>query len=250
MKRIVSLALLLLAFFGSAQISRAQDVIVKKDASTILAKILSISETEIEYKKWDNQDGPTFKINLSSVMSVTYQNGTTDAFNKPASQQATSSQSVSPKPSRSVEKIYADGDELHDAYTHRELSAADLKQILSKQEYNNYLQAMKEYPSPGFWVFSGVSTGVGVPLLVYGIKSAYEEGYGHHSAGTIISAVAGLVLSGFGIFGLGGCVSGRIKSKALLNSVVSDYNARSTQSTQTSLSLDATPNGFGLVYRF
>ena len=37
----------------------AQDIILKKNADEIPAKVLKIGNTEIEYKKWSNIDGPT-----------------------------------------------------------------------------------------------------------------------------------------------------------------------------------------------
>ena len=58
----------------------AQDVLVKKDGSTILAKILRITETEVEYKNHDNPDGPTRVISISNLRGINYQNGQTETF--------------------------------------------------------------------------------------------------------------------------------------------------------------------------
>ncbi|MDE7165996.1 MAG: hypothetical protein K2O17_03095 [Bacteroidaceae bacterium] len=58
----------------------AQDVLVKKDGSTILAKILRITETEVEYKNFDNPDGPTRVISISSLLRINYQNGQSETF--------------------------------------------------------------------------------------------------------------------------------------------------------------------------
>ncbi len=58
----------------------AQDVLVKKDGGTILAKILRITETEVEYKNHDNPDGPTRVISISSLLRINYQNGQTETF--------------------------------------------------------------------------------------------------------------------------------------------------------------------------
>ncbi|MDE6634573.1 MAG: hypothetical protein K2J96_04905, partial [Bacteroidaceae bacterium] len=58
----------------------AQDVLVKKDGGTILAKILRITETEVEYKNYDNPDGPTRVINISSLLRINYQNGQSETF--------------------------------------------------------------------------------------------------------------------------------------------------------------------------
>lgn len=76
MKKIL-LFLVALAFTG---ICSAQDVIIKKDGSTILAKVLKITETEVEYKNFDNQDGPTRSISISNLQGINYQNGQKEVF--------------------------------------------------------------------------------------------------------------------------------------------------------------------------
>ncbi len=58
----------------------SQDVILKKDNTTVLSKVLEITSTEIKYKKWSNQDGPTYSINRSEVTRINYQNGEVDQF--------------------------------------------------------------------------------------------------------------------------------------------------------------------------
>lgn len=59
----------------------AQDVIVKKDGSTILAKVNRVGATEIEYKKWNNLNGPTYTIRVAELLSINYENGEKDIFN-------------------------------------------------------------------------------------------------------------------------------------------------------------------------
>ena len=58
----------------------AQDVIVVKDNSTILSKVIKISGTEIEYKKWSNLDGPIYTIDKSDVLRINYEKGGSDIF--------------------------------------------------------------------------------------------------------------------------------------------------------------------------
>lgn len=53
----------------------SQDVIVKKDGSTILAKVISITKTDVLYKKYNNQKGSTYKIKKTELMCVNYKNG-------------------------------------------------------------------------------------------------------------------------------------------------------------------------------
>ena len=58
----------------------AQDIILKKNADEIPAKVLKIGNTEIEYKKWSNIDGPTYTIATNDVFIIKYQNGTKDVI--------------------------------------------------------------------------------------------------------------------------------------------------------------------------
>lgn len=69
---------------AAAMNAPAQDVIVKKDGSTILSKVTKVGTSEIEYKKWSNQDGPAYSIAVSDVMTINYQNGEKDTFNQSA----------------------------------------------------------------------------------------------------------------------------------------------------------------------
>ena len=73
-------ALLLFLFLGIARTMTAQDVILKKDNTTILSKVLEITTTEIKYKKWSNQEGPTYSINRSEVTRINFQNGDVEQF--------------------------------------------------------------------------------------------------------------------------------------------------------------------------
>lgn len=57
MKKILFFILLIY----SANVS-AQDVIVKKDGSTIITKVLEVNIADIKYKKFSNQNGPTYTI--------------------------------------------------------------------------------------------------------------------------------------------------------------------------------------------
>jgi len=75
---------MLVALIGFGICANAQDVILKKDASEIKAKVLEITGEQVKYKDFDYQDGPTRNINISEVFMITYQNGQKEVFNKPA----------------------------------------------------------------------------------------------------------------------------------------------------------------------
>lgn len=69
--------------------SFAQDVIVKKDGNTIVAKVLKITSTEVEYKNYSNLTGPTYTVSVKDLLSINYENGTSDKFNTTEAKQET-----------------------------------------------------------------------------------------------------------------------------------------------------------------
>jgi len=72
--------LLLMLLVASSLTASAQDVIVKKDGSTILSKVIEIGTTEIKYKKWNNQNGPMYTIDKNDVQTINYENGEKETF--------------------------------------------------------------------------------------------------------------------------------------------------------------------------
>src|SRR6187402_370819 len=58
----------------------ANDLIIKRAGEEIKSKVKSVSETEIEYTKFDNLSGPVYKIAKAEVLLIMYANGTKDIF--------------------------------------------------------------------------------------------------------------------------------------------------------------------------
>lgn len=56
----------------------AQDIILKKNADEIQAKVLKVTETVVEYKKWGYLDGPIYTIPANEIFIIKYQNGSKD----------------------------------------------------------------------------------------------------------------------------------------------------------------------------
>lgn len=60
----------------------AQDIIVKKDGTTIVTKVVEIGTSEIKYKKFSNQEGPTYTVLSSDVLAINYENGEKETFQR------------------------------------------------------------------------------------------------------------------------------------------------------------------------
>ncbi len=143
MKKLFILSLLLLSLTTAKLI--AQDVIVKKDNTTILSKVLEINDTNIKYKKWSNQDGPTYSINIADVMSINYQNGEVEKFSvesveKSVKPYQTNQQSNVNKP-KTGGYMKRDGDKL--LLNGRQLSDNEVKELVGEVNYNTYKGAQK-----------------------------------------------------------------------------------------------------------
>jgi hypothetical protein len=65
-------------------ISYAQDQLFKKDNSKVDVKILEINTTEIKYKLFTYQDGPTITVSKKDVALIIYQNGVHEVISTPA----------------------------------------------------------------------------------------------------------------------------------------------------------------------
>ncbi len=66
--------LVLLLLLCSASVS-AQDVIVKKDGSTVVCRVVELTDTEITYKKWSDLNGSNYVMDRSLASAINYENG-------------------------------------------------------------------------------------------------------------------------------------------------------------------------------
>jgi hypothetical protein len=83
-------------------IANAQDVIIRRSGEEIKSKVKAITDKEIEYSKFENLDGPVYKISKSDVLLIMYPNGTKDVFanNAPITTTATANPTVVNRPSQ------------------------------------------------------------------------------------------------------------------------------------------------------
>lgn len=58
----------------------AQDVIVKKDGSLVVCRILEVTQTEVVYQKWDDKDESKYIVNQGDLTSIQYKDGTKRLF--------------------------------------------------------------------------------------------------------------------------------------------------------------------------
>ena len=69
------LFMLYLLFAVCSLSGNAQDVIVKKDGSTVVCRIVELTTTEAVYQKWNASNNYNYVMNLSDIKVINYQDG-------------------------------------------------------------------------------------------------------------------------------------------------------------------------------
>lgn len=73
------LGVLLVALFGFIS-AAAQDMIYKKDGTTVACQVEEITETAVKYRAAKNPTGPLYNISIDKIIKIVYKNGETDIF--------------------------------------------------------------------------------------------------------------------------------------------------------------------------
>ena len=61
--------------------SHAQDVIIKLDGTEIEVYVDEVLEDSVQYRRYDNPAGPTYKLSTSKIARIEYENGVVEEFN-------------------------------------------------------------------------------------------------------------------------------------------------------------------------
>lgn len=158
--RRLTVILALLCFIGTVT---AQDVIVMKDQSTIMSKVLEITSTEIKYKKWNSQDGPTYSISLSDVLSINHQNGEMDTFSNINSQQNNTQPQI-PTLDGGFMACTAAGLKLNG----KALSDEEVRSLVGEQSYQVYLKGKRDNNLSGVCLCTSILAAIGAGVM-YGL---------------------------------------------------------------------------------
>ncbi|HEY0030168.1 MAG TPA: hypothetical protein VGC65_05375 [Bacteroidia bacterium] len=151
---------LLVAFLIIIQPVFSQDNIIKKNGDEIKAKVVEVGTTEIKYKKFEKQSGPTYAISKSEVFMIKYEDGTKDVLNPIEEKKAEPAKTETTKePAKKENKAESTNKEPENS-----------KPTPSKTKYN-YIEKVREVQSedPGFRFYAGngwfLGPGLANPLV-------------------------------------------------------------------------------------
>lgn len=222
---------------SSMNIAMAQDVILKNDNSTILSKVIEVSSTEIKYKKWSNQDGPTYSILRSEVSRINYQNGEVDEFsNNTGVPTVANGQLQNPSLFAGYMDDEGSGGKLR--INGRVLTDEEVRNLVSPQNYELYLKAKKQNTIGAvFYTIGGISLGVGSTLLLIADKGDFNTliAAGVAAGLSLITLPPGAILTSIG--------------GSKMKSIAKEYNQRNGKNYSLNLSPSLmrceTPQSYG-----
>lgn len=137
---------------------------------------MKVTQSEVEYKKFTNQNGPTYTISIKDLQCINYENGTKDTF-------------VSSNNNPNTTTNEASTQSFND------------RQLLSL--YNDVSTPLKIKKAKNLkrigWFLGGAITAVGIGLCVYALADPdYYSGYGYYDDNDT-ELLAGSILAGAGV---------------------------------------------------
>ena len=241
---IVAVAILL---FGAALGVKAQDIIYTVDSRPIEARVVEIGEDYLYYKTFDNLDGPDYKMSVSRVTKIVFENGKVETFSEIAS------------PLRQTPSPFAYGPidyrwgHYYDPYGY--YTTDQLANYIGVSLYGaRYRKARGQYLCGVCLVGAGVAALVfGIPLIFVASDTssfAAEAGFSHDSTPGALGALGTLT----GVACLGAGIPIWVSGNRKLNDIADDYNRnygqRDLSSNGATLSVGPTRSGVGLALNF
>ena len=253
MKAKLILTCVLVALCGNAF---AQDIIRTIDGRSIEAKVLEINDNDIIYKTFDNPDGPDYRLSISRVARIVFQNGTEKSF----------APSTFLYPGPYIYDHYGPYGPLEYRWGHYydrrgRLYGEQLRDYLGVSLYgSDYLKASSQYHW-GLWLtlggaalllssvsFNAMMSDYDRSVASMNMPSSWQVEDSHSSMGAYFAA-EGLI--GAACIGVG--IPLWVKGNRKLNAIADDYNqryGRNAYGHASSLSIGSTANGVGLALNF
>lgn len=173
MKKFLLLTVMVAVCLGAT----AQDIIFLTNGDEIEAKVVKVTETELEYKRYDNPDGPSYTKSLSNVFMVKYENGVKDVFTTPESvrqQQAVAAYDGPVMGEHSPLTLSRNGGFI--VSNVGALKGDELKRLLGSEAYDDYLSARKGYDVGNTLATFGMTLGVAGGFCYGGAIGSANDG--------------------------------------------------------------------------
>ena len=132
----------------------AQDVIVKKDGSTIVCRVEKVGQTDVTYKLWSDLKGSSYVMDKSLVSAINYENGKKETFSEATS-------------------LYTPNNQNDGVQTMNDKALIELDADMNKP--NNPYKKVKMLRISG-WISGGLLTVAGISLICAGQFNYSNDG--------------------------------------------------------------------------
>lgn len=235
--------------------SFAQDIIHTNDSQPIEAKVTEITDEYVRYKTFDNLEGPDYRIALSHVVRIVFENGTEKVF-------ATLNNEKEEEYNGPYGPLAYRAGVFYDNLGR--LYSKQLKKCLGESVYkNDYRKARNQFlwgsglTVGGTTLLVGALAGGGMYTLInnkWGPRVTQSASTGKNEVINSKAPVVAIVAIGVaGAACIGAGIPLWVKGNRKLGAIADDYNLQhpaSDFSYRPSLTLGATANGFGLALTF
>lgn len=179
--------LLALLFVLCPMIAMAQDVIVKKDGSTVVCRVEKVGDADVTYKLWSDLKGSSYVMDKSLVSAINYENGTKTSFD---GADAVAAESTKPMTDDELLKM---------------VSSSNVKKMLTPEQKQQ--AKVKRLKRVG-WIVGGTCVAAGVVLTALGCTGSYNyhSYYYRYSKTNWAMAAPGFILMAGGIATTTGCL--------------------------------------------
>lgn len=130
----------------------AQDVIVKKDGSTVVCRVLEVTKTEVIYKKWSDQQGSNYTVNQKDLTAIHHENGTKTTFNAAPAAPTETAPSANAQPMTDAELLKMAG-----------------------FDTNKMARRAKRLKKAG-WIVGGVMLAASIPMIALSFDQDMDDG--------------------------------------------------------------------------
>ena len=223
----------LLYFLATALLSissiYAQDIITTRVGDEIQAKIIEVGANEIKYKKWTNQEGPTYTLNKTEIFMINYQNGEKEVFSQ------TNNQSTQINPQKTGVLDFDSKSRSKLSLNGQRLSEYEAIDILGRHYYEDWVSGYTKRIVGKSLLWTGVGLDfLGTTIMVY--YEEYPETYTPFLVVGVASIITGWIL----------WANGNRDMRYVINS----FNDRHGNNRSVIMSFNSTQNGVGLTFTF
>ena len=248
---VAATAMLLCAFNASAQ-----DVILTRDGQIITAVVSEISDAEIVYKTFDNQEGPNYKIATANVQKIRFANGTEQVFAAPVQQNVpqafqSADRQASYNPEAATPRVTGHMEHTGGDFevAGRQIYEGEYRNYFNADEFETVNGALRQRSSgKSLLIAGGALTGVGIVFTAVGAATMWDwnKDQYYYNAWSAALYYSGIVFLSTGVTAMTVGAPLFCIGNARLNWAADSYNQRN----QMSFNVVSGRNGLGLALRF